>query len=801
MKRVAMGLALALAASAYAGHANTINKTGFVGVNKTQSAQSLGHSKLVFTALGDYAFGNSMFKADPEIGYGYAVENKYTNQRADVAQFNGISAYVGLAIGLLDYFDIGVTLPVFYDKFNGNTACSPAEVDAGQCNGAPISGTNVGYVGNVTASLKARAPIPADVPVDFAAFFRYSFKTSKNTKQGIWVREPEYFQKETGMAYPYGSAKSVFTVGAALTFDLTKADIMPLLVHINGGYRLSMDKAYLSFPFASAALEFYVLDFLSFFGEFYMDIQTEDFVWNKKSDGAPIPEKLDMKQVTGGAVFHLPIGLDIQLGASVYVGNDNMVHFARVMHNEENMQQAAAFAGADPTGSAFTSDGQLKTGVATTKTRVNPQIALFGGLTWSGFLAPQDRDGDGVADADDRCPDDYGHRLNGGCPMGNPDSDEDGICDAWVSEKGMLDEFRNVCEGIDQCPTEKGNNSNGCPSDDPDPDKDGVCDSWVSQKGQLDQFKEICEGIDQCPAEAGTLVNNGCPEDNPDPDGDGLCSPWVTDKNKLDQYAGVCKGYDMCPGEAGAAGNKGCPWDDPDSDGDGICDEWVVQKKLGYYFEKAAEDESVAKEWFISKACKGLDKCPLEHGVAANDGCPLPDPDLDKDGVCDAWVTERNMFNLFEGVCAGLDRCPNEAGDDGFGCPKKKVEKLEGISFKSGSATVNANAKRILKGIAQKLKEDEAYKDLKIVIQGHTDNRGKAKKNLKLSDRRAKAVMKQLTKFGVAKNRIKAVGLGSTCPVDDNSTADGREMNRRIEMHFVTPENDGMKCESNYVGD
>ncbi|SIO11520.1 OmpA family protein [Fibrobacter sp. UWB11] len=777
MKRVAMGLALALAASsAFAGHANTINKTGFVGVNKTQSAQSLGHSKLVFTALGDYTFGNSMFKADPENGFPYVMQNEYYAQKAEVANYSGISAYVGLAIGLLDYFDIGVTLPVFYDQFNGNSVCG----EEPGCNGAPLAGTKVGYIGNVTASLKARAPIPADVPIDFAAFFRYSFKTSKNSKQGIWIREPEYIAKEVGMAFPYGTAKSVMTVGAALTFDLSKIDVMPLLVHVNGGYRMSMDKAYMSFPFASAALEFYVLDFLSFFGEFYMDIQTEDFVWNRQTtDGAVIPEKLDMKQVTGGAVFHLPIGLDIQLGASVYVGNDNMVHFARVMENEEN----------------------FLTGIKATKTRVNPQLALFGGLTWSGFLAPQDRDGDGVADADDRCPDDYGHRLNGGCPMGNPDSDEDGVCDAWVSEKGMLDEFRNVCEGIDQCPTEKGNNSNGCPSDDPDPDKDGVCDSWVSQKGQLDQFKDICEGIDQCPAEAGTLVNNGCPEDNPDPDGDGLCSPWVTDKNKLDQYTGVCKGYDMCPGEAGAAGNKGCPWDDPDSDGDGVCDEWVVQKKLGYYFEKAAEDEALAKEWFIGKSCKGLDKCPLEHGVPAYDGCPLPDPDLDKDGVCDAWVTEKNMFNLYEGVCAGLDRCPNEAGDDGFGCPKKKVEKLEGISFKSGSATVNANAKRILKGIAQKLKEDEAYKDLKIVIQGHTDNRGKAKKNLKLSDRRAKAVMKQLTKFGVAKNRIKAVGLGSTCPVDDNSTADGREMNRRIEMHFVTPENDGMKCESNYVGD
>ncbi|MBO4829815.1 MAG: OmpA family protein [Fibrobacter sp.] len=782
MKRVAMGLALALAVSAYADqHAKTINKTGFVGVNKTQSAQSLGHSKLVFNALGDYAFGNKMFQ--PEAYYGYTLERTFDEtqtpgawkQRADVGNYNGVSAYVGFAIGLLDYFDLGVTLPVYYDQFKGPTMCGGEAT----CNTEDLYGTKKGYVGNLTANLKMRAPIPSDIPVDFAAFFRYSFATSKKTEQGLWIREPEFIGNKgevAGKAYPFGANKSDFTAGAALTLDLSKVDVMPLLLHINGGYRLSMNKDYLSFPFGSAAIEIYPLDFLSLFAEFYMDYQDKNFEM-KTPAGQTLEEKLDMKQVTGGLVFHLPVGLDIQLGGSMYVGNDNYIHFVEVLENQDKAKTVA------------------------TKIRVNPQYALFGGLTWSGFLLPQDRDGDGVSDADDRCPDDYGHRLNAGCPMGNPDSDEDGVCDAWVSEKGMLDEFRNVCEGIDQCPNEKGNSTNGCPTDDPDPDKDGVCDSWVSQKGQLDQFKEICEGIDQCPAEAGTLVNNGCPEDNPDPDGDGLCSPWVTDKNKLDQYAGVCKGYDMCPGEAGAAGNKGCPWDDPDSDGDGICDEWVVQKKLGYYFEKAAEDESVAKEWFISKTCKGLDKCPLEHGVAANDGCPLPDPDLDKDGVCDAWVTERNMFNLFEGVCAGLDRCPNEAGDDGFGCPKKKVEKLEGISFKSGSATVNANAKRILKGIAQKLKEDEAYKDLKIVIQGHTDNRGKAKKNLKLSDRRAKAVMKQLTKFGVAKNRIKAVGLGSTCPVDDNSTAEGREMNRRIEMHFVTPENDGMKCESNYVGD
>ena len=125
MKRVAMGLAFALAVSAFADqHAQTINKTSFVGVNKTQSAQSLGHSKLVFSALGDYAFGNKMFQAMPEQNVHHALERTLLSgqtQKAEVANYIGVNAYVGFAIGLLDYFDIGVTLPVYYDQFTGNT--------------------------------------------------------------------------------------------------------------------------------------------------------------------------------------------------------------------------------------------------------------------------------------------------------------------------------------------------------------------------------------------------------------------------------------------------------------------------------------------------------------------------------------------------------------------------------------------------------------------------------------------------------------------------------------------------------
>ena len=86
---------------------------------------------------------------------------------------------MGFAIGLLDYFDIGVTLPVFYDQFTGNTKCTDAEVNGGLCDGNPFAGTKKGYIGNLTANLKARAPIPSDIPVDVAAFFRFSFKTAK----------------------------------------------------------------------------------------------------------------------------------------------------------------------------------------------------------------------------------------------------------------------------------------------------------------------------------------------------------------------------------------------------------------------------------------------------------------------------------------------------------------------------------------------------------------------------------------------------------------------------------------------
>ena len=83
MKRVVAGLALAMAVQAFADHPQTINKTGFVGVNKTQSAQSLGHSKLSFYGLADAT--TDVTNIAPE-----GVRERYTGMYLPADQNNGM---------------------------------------------------------------------------------------------------------------------------------------------------------------------------------------------------------------------------------------------------------------------------------------------------------------------------------------------------------------------------------------------------------------------------------------------------------------------------------------------------------------------------------------------------------------------------------------------------------------------------------------------------------------------------------------------------------------------------------------
>jgi len=75
--------------------------------------------------------------------------------------------------------------------------------------------------------------------------------------------------------------------------------------------------------------------------------------------------------------------------------------------------------------------------------------------------------------------------------------------------------------------------------------------------------------------------------------------------------------------------------------------------------------------------------------------------------------------------------------------------------------------------------------DLKVEVQGHTDNIGSESSNQKLSEKRAEVVKNYLVARGVKADRIKVVGYGEKNPIADNKTADGRAMNRRIEFKVI----------------
>ena len=76
-------------------------------------------------------------------------------------------------------------------------------------------------------------------------------------------------------------------------------------------------------------------------------------------------------------------------------------------------------------------------------------------------------------------------------------------------------------------------------------------------------------------------------------------------------------------------------------------------------------------------------------------------------------------------------------------------------------------------------------KVLKVQIDGHTDSRGNAAFNTRLSRLRADAVLRALAARGVEKSRLSARGLGPTQPIAPNNTAAGRELNRRVELSII----------------
>ncbi len=102
-----------------------------------------------------------------------------------------------------------------------------------------------------------------------------------------------------------------------------------------------------------------------------------------------------------------------------------------------------------------------------------------------------------------------------------------------------------------------------------------------------------------------------------------------------------------------------------------------------------------------------------------------------------------------------------------------------GIRFNSGKSTLRPESMGVLNEIYKMLDE---HPDVKVSIEGHTDNVGDNDMNQKLSEERAEAVKKQLVSMGIKEDRLTSKGFGESKPVNTNDTPEGKAENRRVEF-------------------
>ncbi|MDY3317020.1 OmpA family protein [Riemerella anatipestifer] len=201
---------------------------------------------------------------------------------------------------------------------------------------------------------------------------------------------------------------------------------------------------------------------------------------------------------------------------------------------------------------------------------------------------------------------------------------------------------------------------------------------------------------------------------------------------------GVPDKDDNCPEVAGPVENNGCPW--PDTDKDGVLDK--------------------------------DDACVDVAGPAENNGCPWPD--TDNDGVLDKD-----------------DKCPNVPGLPEYkGCPKPQSEyakdatgALQGIFFNFNKASIRAESNSKLDQAAEVIKSSNGGTFL---VVGHTDVKGNANYNLKLSRERAASVVAALEARGVNPSQLKSKGVGSAeSTVPASASNEERMKDRKVVVEAV----------------
>lgn len=137
-----------------------------------------------------------------------------------------------------------------------------------------------------------------------------------------------------------------------------------------------------------------------------------------------------------------------------------------------------------------------------------------------------------------------------------------------------------------------------------------------------------------------------------------------------------------------------------------------------------------------------------------------------------------------DGIENSVDACPDTAAGtpvNSNGCQIFNGV-IEGVNFLSGSDTLTQVARDELDGVIQTLRD---YPEISLSIEAHTDSRGAEDENLNLSRLRALSVVRYIISGGIDVNRLQARAYGEARPIADNTTSDGRLLNRRVEFRTL----------------
>ena len=495
------------------------------------------------------------------------------NERSFHGVASTLTGNIHAAIGLKDFIDLGVALPLYYDHAN-------------------LKGKGEGDLwkasrGDLNVWLKA------GLVGDSKSFFGLAIQgdvyfPTGDENVGVRPRHAWYLNDDGDKTNPYTSNEVNFagTVVFSLNFGALG---VPVLWNTHAGFVYASEGT--NTLVYGTGLNVMPTSWLDIFAEFSGEMRVEDGAYRRDPMDDPM-------LLTPGLRFHLPWHIDLALGADIAIRTLGNLGYDRDEEMKNVQHQTIRHS---------SSEGNVSYGYAPT-----PTVAVTAALTWrfGGNVkdVQTDSDADGVPDAKDQCEKTPAGAVvdSTGCPL---DSDKDGIFDgldkcqntrggASVDSLGCEPDFDKdgIPDALDKCPnTAEGvkADSVGCPQD---TDKDGVPD-----------------GLDKCEnTPAGLPIDEtGCPAD--------------ADKD------GVPDALDKCPDtKAGlTVDNTGCPLDfDKDGVPDGI--DQCPNTQQGVPVDSVGCAADADKDGVYD----GLDKCADTPKGAAVDtaGCPV---DSDKDGVAD----------------------------------------------------------------------------------------------------------------------------------------------------------------------